>query len=63
MRRLYGLAAQESGVTVFRAGQRLGRLLMLVKLPHPKPASAANVLQAFRDKLLSIAKSMRLRMA
>lgn len=32
---------------------------MLIKLPHPKPASAANVLQAFTDKLLSIAVPMR----
>lgn len=39
--------------------ERTSRLLMLVKLPHPKPASAANVLQAFTDKLLSIAKPMR----
>lgn len=35
------------------------RLLMLVKLPHPQPASAANVLQAFTDKLRSIAEPMR----
>ena len=39
--------------------ERTSRLLMLVKLPHPKPASAANVLQAFTDKLLSIAVPMR----
>jgi IS30 family transposase len=26
--------------------ERTSRLLMLLKLPHPKPASAANVLQA-----------------
>lgn len=42
--------------------ERTSRLLMLVKLPHPKPASAANVLQAFSDKLLSIAAPMRLSM-
>ncbi|AMK76860.1 hypothetical protein EDE11_1409 [Methylomonas methanica] len=35
---------------------------MLVKLPHPHPASAANVLQAFTDKLNSIAQPMRLSM-
>lgn len=35
---------------------------MLIKLPHPQPSSAANVLQAFRDKLLSIAVPMRQRM-
>lgn len=39
--------------------ERTSRLLMLVKLPHPKPASAANVLQAFTDKLNSIAQPMR----
>lgn len=32
---------------------------MLVKLPHPKPASAASVLQAFTDKLNGIAQPMR----
>jgi transposase, IS30 family len=40
--------------------ERTSRLLMLVKLPHPQPASAANVLQAFTDKLNSIAVPMRL---
>ena len=39
--------------------EHTSRLLMLVKLPHPKPASAANALQAFTDKLLSIAEPMR----
>ena len=39
--------------------ERSSRLLMLVHLPHPKPASAANVLQAFTDKLRSIAQPMR----
>jgi transposase, IS30 family len=34
-------------------------LLILVKLPHPKPASAANAINAFADKLLSIAVPMR----
>lgn len=32
----------------------------MVKLPHPKPASAVNVLQAFTDKLNGIAQPMRL---
>ncbi|MEI8292200.1 MAG: IS30 family transposase [Verrucomicrobiota bacterium] len=41
---------------------RTSRLVMLVKLPHPKPASAANVLQAFTDKLNRIAQPMRLSM-
>ena len=39
--------------------ERTSRLVMLIKLPHPNPASAANVLQAFTDKLLSIAVPMR----
>jgi len=42
--------------------ERTSRLVMLVKLPEFKPASAANVLQAFTDKLLSIAAPMRLSM-
>ena len=32
---------------------------MLVKLPHPNPATAAHVLQAFTDKLNSVAQPMR----
>lgn len=39
--------------------ERTSRLLMLVKLPHPRPASAASVLQAFTDKLNAIAQPMR----
>jgi IS30 family transposase len=42
--------------------ERTSRLLMLIKLPHPQPASATNVLQAFTDKLNSIAQPMRLSM-
>lgn len=42
--------------------ERTSRLVMLIKLFHPKPASAANVLQAFTDKLNSIAQPMRLSM-
>ena len=42
--------------------ERTSRLLMLVKLPETKPASAANVLRAFTDKLLGIAEPMRLSM-
>ena len=38
---------------------RTSRLLLLVKLPHPKTASAANVLHAFTDKLCAIAQPMR----
>jgi IS30 family transposase len=39
--------------------ERTSRLLMLIKLPELKPASAVNVMQAFTDKLLSIAAPMR----
>jgi IS30 family transposase len=39
--------------------ERRSRLVMLIKLLHPKPASSANVLQAFTDKLLGIAVPMR----
>lgn len=39
--------------------ERTSRLLIRVKLSHPKPASAANVLQAFTDKLNGIAQPMR----
>jgi transposase, IS30 family len=42
--------------------ERTSRLLILVKLPEFKPASAANVMQAFSDKLLGIAAPMRLSM-
>ncbi|MEQ1638549.1 MAG: IS30 family transposase [Methylococcales bacterium] len=43
--------------------ERACRLLMPIKLLHPQPASAANVLQAFTDKPNSIAQPMRLSMA
>ena len=39
--------------------ERTTRLLMLVKLPHPHPATAAHVLQAFTDKLNAIAQPLR----
>ena len=39
--------------------ERTSRLVMLNKLPHPKPARATNVLQAFTDKLLGISVPMR----
>ena len=39
--------------------ERTSRLLMLIKLPEFKPASATNVMQAFSDKLLGIAAPMR----
>jgi IS30 family transposase len=40
--------------------ERTSRLLILVRLPHPRPATAANTLQAFTDKLQSIAAPLRL---
>ena len=39
--------------------ERTSRLLLMVHLPGPKPASAATVLQAFTDKLRSVAQPMR----
>ena len=39
--------------------ERNTRLLILVKLPHPHPATAAHVLQAFTDKLDAVAQPMR----
>ena len=39
--------------------ERTTRLVVLVKLPHPHPATAAHVLQAFGDKLADIAVPMR----
>lgn len=39
--------------------ERSTRLLILVKLPHPQPATAAHVLQAFTDKLNGVAQPMR----
>jgi len=39
--------------------ERTSRLVMLVKLPDFKPASAANMMQAFTEKLMSIAAPMR----
>ena len=39
--------------------ERTSRLLILAKLPHPQPATAAHVLQAFSDKLNAVALPMR----
>jgi transposase, IS30 family len=39
--------------------ERHTRLLILVKLSHPNPATAAHVLQAFTDKLNAVAQPMR----
>ena len=50
---------EANGSAVGTLVERSSRLLMLVKLPLVKPASAANVLQAFNDKLNAIAQPMR----
>jgi len=55
----YLIKGQDNASAVGTMVERTRRLLMLVKRPHPKPPSAANVLQAFTDKLLSIAQPMR----
>jgi IS30 family transposase len=39
--------------------ERTSRVVMLVKFPESKPASADNVLHGFTDNLLSIAQPMR----
>ncbi len=39
--------------------ERVSRLLMLVKLPHPKPARAANLLKAFTCNPCDIAQPQR----
>lgn len=39
--------------------ERTSRLVLLIKLPHPHPASAGNVLQAFTDQLNAITPVMR----
>ena len=50
------IKGQGNASAVVTLVERSSRLLILVKLPHPKPASAANVLQAFTDKLNGIAQ-------
>ena len=54
------IKGEANGSAVGTLVERTSRLLMLVKLPEVKPASALNVLQAFTDKLLSVALPMRL---
>jgi IS30 family transposase len=39
--------------------ERTSRLVLLIKLPHPQPASAANVFQAFSQQFNLITPSMR----
>jgi IS30 family transposase len=56
------IKGEANGSAVGTLVERTSRLLMLVKLPEVKPASALNVLQGFTDKLLSIALPLRLSM-
>jgi|AntAceMinimDraft_1070359.scaffolds.fasta_scaffold06642_6 IS30 family transposase len=42
--------------------ERVSRLLIRIKFARPNPAFAANVLQAFTDKLRRVAQPMRLSM-
>jgi IS30 family transposase len=56
------IKGEANGSAVGTLLERTSRLLMLVKLPEVKPASALNVLQGFTDKLLSIALPLRLSM-
>lgn len=53
------IKGKNNGSAVGTLVERTTRLLMLVKLPHPQPATAAHVLQAFSDKLNAIAQPMR----
>jgi transposase, IS30 family len=53
------IKGKNNGSAVGTLVERTSRLLILVKLPHPQPATAAHVLQAFTDKLSSIAQPMR----
>ena len=49
----------KNGSAVGTLVERTTRLVILVKLPHPQPATAAHVLQAFTDKLNAVAQPMR----
>jgi IS30 family transposase len=42
--------------------ERISRLVMLLKPPKYKPASEANMMLTFTDKLINIAQPMRLSM-
>jgi transposase, IS30 family len=53
------IKGKNNGSAVGTLVERTTRLLILVKLPHPQPATAAHVLQAFSDKLNAVAKPMR----
>lgn len=56
------IKCEANGSAVGTLVVRTSRLLMLVKLPVVRPASALNVLQGLTDKLLSIALPLRLSM-
>jgi IS30 family transposase len=56
------IKGEANGSAVGTLVERTSRLLMLVKLPQVKAASALNVLQGFTDKLLSVALPLRLSM-
>ncbi len=56
------IKGEANGSAVCMLVERTSRLLMFVKLPEVKSASALNVLQGFTDKLLSIALPLRLSM-
>lgn len=53
------IKGSKNGSAVGTLVERTTRLLILVKLPHPQPATAAHVLQAFTDKLNAVAQPMR----
>jgi transposase, IS30 family len=53
------IKGKNNGSAVGTLVERSSRLLILVKLPHPQPATAAHVLQAFTDKLNAVAQPMR----
>ena len=48
-----------NAISVGTLVERTSRLLILIKLPEFKPASAVNLIQGFSDKLLGIATPMR----
>ncbi len=53
------IKGEENASAIGTLVERTTRLVVLVKLPHPNPATAAHVLQAFSDKLNAIAQPMR----
>jgi IS30 family transposase len=53
------MKGKNNGSAVGTLVERTTRRLILVKLPHPQPATAAHVLQAFGGKLNMLTQSMR----